>query len=269
MTADLGTRVALVTGGGGGIGSACAAALHDAGARVAVADAAIAAAEATANLLGSRAVAIELDVADADAVRAAFDRVAADLGGVDIVVNAAGIASRGTLASLPPSEWHSVLSVNLSGAFHCIQSACPHLIARGGGSIVNVASIAARWIAFNSGAHYSASKAGLLALTRQAAFELGRHNIRVNAVLPGPMTNRMGGGTTRHADAVLPDLPLGRAARPSDVAAAVMFLCGPGASMITGAELAVDGGFLTGTTADLRSYFASKSTPFERTALPW
>lgn len=269
MSGLLAGKVAVVTGGGGGIGSACAQALHAAGATVVVVDATADGAAAVASALGTEALAITLDVTDAAAVGSTFDAIATELGGVDIVVNSAGIATRGTIDSLPPSEWDAVLAVNVSGAFYCTKAATPHLSARGGGSIVNIASIAGRWIAFNAGVHYATSKAGLLALTRQSAFELGRRNIRVNAVLPGPMTNRMGGGTTSHADAVLADLPLGRAVRPRDVAAAVMYLSGPDAAIVTGAEIAVDGGFLTGTTANLALYFESKSTPFERTALPW
>src|SRR5690606_16677126 len=112
-------------------------------------------------------------------------------------------------------------------SFHTIRAVVDPMERAGGGSIVNIASIAARHIAAQAGPQYATSKAGLLALSRHAAFELGRHNIRVNAVLPGPMTNRMGGSPNPHADRVIDRLPLGRPARPSDVAEVVAFLCGP------------------------------------------
>lgn len=240
-------RAALVTGGARGIGAAIARALVEQGARVAVLDPAV---PADAAVLHLRA-----DIGNQAEVDAAVARAAAEFGGLDILVNNAGIMPASTLRGMKPGEWERVLSVNLSGAFYAIRAVAEAMRGRGGGAIVNVASINARGrISTRGGAHYTASKAALLGLTRHAAFELARDRIRVNAICPGPTRTAMGGGS---AEAPAPPyIPLGEWVLPEDIAAAVLFLCGPAARMITGAALDVDGGALLSYARPMEDYFA-------------
>ncbi len=262
-------RVAVVTGAASGIGKAVAAAFASRNARVALLDindelAAIAADEISRP--GTMAVAYAADVSDPSALERVLETVAADLGGIDVLVNNAGTASKATLETMTPTEWLRVMGVNLNGPFFATRSVVPYMKRRGGGSIVNVSSIAGKWIAYQAGVHYAVTKAALLSLTRQSAMELGRFGIRVNAVCPGPMVNRMGGG--KPLPEPMKDLPLGRRVRPEEVAEAVVFLCSGAAKMITGVDLPVDGGFLTNTGASYAAYFTMKGEQFTRTAIP-
>lgn len=268
MSSDLIGKVAVVTGGGGGIGRAVARAFQAAGASVAVVDVDPARAEETAACLqdGPQARAYKLDVSDPYAVEHTWAEIASELGGFDVLVNGAGTATRATLDRMPPEDWLRVVGVNLNGPFFCTRYAVPYLRGRGGGSIVNISSVAGKWIAYQAGVHYAATKAALLSLTRQSALELGRWNIRVNAVCPGPMENRMGGGL--HRDLRLDNLPLGRRVRTSEVSDAVLFLCSPAARMVTGVDLPVDGGFLTSTSADYATYFRIKGETLQRDDIP-
>ncbi|MGH7009488.1 MAG: SDR family NAD(P)-dependent oxidoreductase, partial [Caulobacteraceae bacterium] len=149
------------------------------------------------------------------------------------------------------------IDVNLTGAFIAIKCAEPRLIERGGGSITLISSIAAEHIAYLSGVHYAASKTALIGLARHAAFELGRRNIRVNVVGPGPMTNRMGGGVVdpERRKATARNLPLQRMVEPEDIAEACAFLASGAARAITGVYLPVDSGFLTGRGVSYPRYF--------------
>lgn len=269
MSCDLAGKVAVVTGGGGGIGRALAQAFQAAGASVAVVDIDPTKARETASCLHGGAPPVRsyaLDVSDPEAVGDTWSQIASDLGGLDILVNGAGAATRATLDQMPPEDWLRVVGVNLNGPFFCTRYAVPHLRKRGGGAIVNVSSVAGKWIAYQAGVHYAATKAAVLSLTRQSALELGRWNIRVNAICPGPMENRMGGGL--HREQRVDNLPLGRRVRTSEVAEAVLFLCSPAARMITGVDLPVDGGFLTSTAADYATYFQIKGETLQRDAIP-
>jgi NAD(P)-dependent dehydrogenase (short-subunit alcohol dehydrogenase family) len=263
MAFDFAGKIVLVTGGGNGIGAACVRAFAAAGARVAALDRDGAAAERVAAEIGAgfanRASGHALDVADSPA----FARLAADIaakeGGIDILVNSAGTITRQTIAAMPVADWDRVIAVNLRGPFNGTQAVIPHLRRRGGGAIVNIASVAGRRISFGGGANYSASKAGLLGLTRHAAYELAPDKIRVNAVCPGPTATAFGGGQVPSAERKAErarKIPLGRMVEPEDIADAALFLASDMARMCTGIALDVDGGVLISNDIPYDEYFA-------------
>jgi 3-oxoacyl-[acyl-carrier protein] reductase len=259
MTIDFTGKVALVTGGGNGIGAACCRAFAKAGARVAVIDRDGAAAESVAREIGGSAGAHELEASDADAFRRLAAAIAAREGGIDILVNSAGTITRQTIAAMPTADWDRVIAVNLRGPFNGTQAVIPHMKARGGGAIVNIASVAGRRISFGGGANYSASKAGLLGFTRHAAYELAPDKIRVNAVCPGPTATGFGGGQLPSAEQRAKraqKIPLGRMVEPEDIAEAVLFLASDMARMCTGIALDVDGGVLISNDIPYEEYFA-------------
>jgi NAD(P)-dependent dehydrogenase (short-subunit alcohol dehydrogenase family) len=235
---------AIVTGGAHGIGSATAARFVDEGARVAIVDIDGDAAASTAAEVGASAVVVA-DVADPEAATAAFDAAAEQLGGLTVVFNNAGAGMAKPLHRYTDDEFARMIGVNLAGTFHCIRAAVPHLIAAGGGAIVNMAGTTAARPARGEGP-YAAAKAGIVALTKEAALEYGPA-IRVNCVSPGYIATRL---TERIlADDALRDriesrIPLGRIGAATEVAAAVVFLCSPMASYVTGHVLDVDGGSL-------------------------
>ncbi len=258
MAFDFTGKIVLVTGGGNGIGAACSRAFAAAGARVAVIDRDGAACERVAAEIGPRARGHALDVADGDAVaRLASDIAGAD-GGIDVLVNSAGTITRQTIAAMKVADWDRIMAVNLRGPFNATRAVIAPMRQRGGGAIVNVASIAGRRISFGGGANYSASKAGLLGFTRHAAFELAPDNIRVNAVCPGPTATGFGGGqipsAARKAERAK-KIPLGRMVEPEDIADAVLFLASDRARMCTGVALDVDGGVLISNDIPYEDYF--------------
>lgn len=252
-------KVAVVTGAASGIGAACASAFAAAGARVALFDRDADGVSAMAATL-ARSLACVVDVADKDTVKAGFEQVLAAFGGLDVLVNNAGVESTRTIEAMPEEDWDRVLEVNLKGAMLCTQAAVPAMRARGGGAIVNIASIAGKRISYHGGASYTASKGGLLALTRHAAFELGIDRIRVNAVCPGPTLTPM---IRRHNDEesirqTVKIVPLGRWVKPEDIAQAVLFLASDAAAMCTGTSLDVDGGVLVSNGSSYEEYFARR-----------
>ena len=260
MTHDFAGKVALVTGGGNGIGAATCRAFAAAGARVAVLDRAAEAAEGVAAEIarsGGNATAHAVDVADRDVFTALAAAIAEASGGIDILVNGAGTTVRAMIAEMRPEDWDRVIAVNLTGAFNGIQAVLPHMRKRGGGAIVNVASIAGQRISFGGTANYSASKAGLLGLTRHAAYELAPDTIRVNAVCPGPTATGFGGAmpTAEAKAARAQKIPLGRMCEPEDIADPILFLAGDAARMITGVALTVDGGVLVKNDTPYEEYF--------------
>jgi 3-oxoacyl-[acyl-carrier protein] reductase len=259
MTTDLTGKIALVTGGGNGIGAASSRALALAGARVAVIDRDGEAAARVAAEIGSVATGHALDVSDGDAFKRLAADIAAQTGGIDILVNSAGTITRQTIAAMPAADWDRVIAVNLRGPFNGTQAVIPHMRKRGGGTIVNIASVAGRRISFGGGANYSASKAGLLGFTRHAAYELAPDNIRVNAVCPGPTATGFGGGQVPSAERKAErakKIPLGRMVEPDDIADAVLFLASDQSRMCTGIALDVDGGVLISNDIPYEEYFA-------------
>src|SRR6516225_8777828 len=260
MAEDFTGKVALVTGGGNGIGAATCRAFTAAGARVAVLDRDAAAAEAVAAEITSRnghAAAYVLDVADRDAFARLAEGITEARGGIDILVNGAGTTVRRMIGEMGAEDWDRVIAVNLTGAFNGIRAVLPHMRARGGGAIINIASIAGQRISFGGTANYSASKAGLLGLTRHAAYELAPDGIRVNAVCPGPTATPFAGAapTAEQKAQRAKKIPLGRMVEPEDIADAVIFLASPAASMVTGIALDVDGGVLISNDIPYEDYF--------------
>ena len=238
-------RTVLITGGAGGIGQGLGQAFIDAGDRVVLADRDATAVQAAALRLG--ATAAELDITEPSAIAALFADLEAT-GGVDVLVNNAGILSvHGSVTELTPEAYRSILEVNVIGTFAMTQAFARHRIATGGGAVVNISSIGGRQPTPGMGA-YESSKAAVDSVTRWAAIELASHGIRVNAVAPGPVLTEMlaagmpEGSPARTAWASR--IPLGDLAHISDIAAAAVFLAGPGAAHITGVSLPVDGGQL-------------------------
>jgi 3-oxoacyl-[acyl-carrier protein] reductase len=246
-----GRRVALVTGGAAGIGRAEAIALAEAGVDVAVlGHTDMAGAEETARrcrALGRRTVVVQADVRRSEEVRHAVDEVVHGLGRLDILVNNAGALGAHLnvpLLELDETTWHLMLDSHLTGTFLCIKHAAPHMIRRSWGRIVNTSSIHGRIGGRATLGHYGAAKAGVVALTRTAARELGPHGITVNSVAPGYVdTERLGSALSRERlDALARQIPLGRIGTPADIAAAVVFLASDGAAYVNGAVLDINGG---------------------------
>lgn len=241
-------KIALVTGGGRGIGRAVALALADAGADVAVAVSRdIAAAESVAEEIrakGRKALARQTDVSSAEATEELVAAVVSKLGRIDLLVNNAGITRDGLIMRMSEEDWDAVLDVNLKGTFNCTKAAVKRMIRQRSGRIVNVTSIMG--ITGNGGqANYAASKAGVIGLTKSTAKEVGSRGITCNAVAPGWIQTQM----TEHLPAefatqVQKQVSLGRLGQPEDIAGAVTFLCSDAASYITGQVLVVDGGLI-------------------------
>jgi NAD(P)-dependent dehydrogenase (short-subunit alcohol dehydrogenase family) len=238
-------KAALVTGGGSGIGLACAAHLLRDGAAVTLAGRSEDKLRAAAESLGTDGViTVVCDVADEDQVRRAVEVASEAVGGLHVAVAAAGTGTGGPLLHTELSAWRSVLAVNLDGAFLTFKHAGAAIVASGGGSLVAISSIAAP-LTHRLMAAYSVSKAGLEALVRNAADELGAVGVRVNAVRPGLVPTDLAAGLTASEGIVndyLAQMPLGRLGTVDDVAALVRFLCGPESSWITGQCIGVDGG---------------------------
>lgn len=237
-------KVALVTGASRGIGRAIARALAENGADVAAIYAGQREkAEALCEELramGVRANPYQCNVADFDAVKETVAAVTKDLGGVDILVNNAGITRDGLVYSMKEADFDAVIDVNLKGAFNFIKHCYPGFVRKRAGKIISISSVSG--IMGNGGqANYSASKAGIIGLTKAVARELAGRGICVNAVAPGFIDTDM----TEKIDkdnALLNQIPLGRTGSPEDVAAAVLFLAGDGGNYITGEVIRVDGG---------------------------
>ena len=243
MRIDLTGKAALITGGAGGIGRACALKLAAAGATVVVADIDEAGALATVGSTGGRAV--HCDLREPKSVAAMRDKVIASSGGVDILVNCAGtIRYRSSVSDVSVEEWDRVLDANLRGTFLVCRAFMDHLKGRGGGRIVILSSMAARVGGIDVGAHYTCSKAGLIGLTRALAREGGTFGITANALAPGviltePVKRAL---SSAREKAYRRQIPLGRLGEADDIANAVLFLVSPLADYVSGVVLDVNGG---------------------------
>jgi NAD(P)-dependent dehydrogenase (short-subunit alcohol dehydrogenase family) len=244
------SRVAVVTGGGSGMGQAICRQLSEAGRRVAVLDINTEAAVAVAREIteaGGTAHAVSVDVSNRAAIEAALDEVRSALGPVEIMVTSAGIEGFTEFLDITPEAWERMIAVNLTGTFHCLQAAVPDMIEAGWGRIVTISSSSAQ-----SGtrrmSHYVASKGGVIALTKALALDLAPNGITVNTIPPGvidtPMMRRpIESGAMASMDGILARAPLGRAGTPDDIAVACAFLCSEEAGYITGQQINVNGGW--------------------------
>lgn len=243
-------KVAFVTGAGRGIGATIATAWADAGADVACFDMDAATAQETADRItatGRNAIGIGGDVTDVDSVRAAIDRTVAELGGLHVAMNNAGIAHQAPAEDMDVADWRRMIDVNLTGVFICAQAEARHMLEHGGGAIVNTASMSAT-IANRglSQPHYNASKAGVLHLTKSLAVEWADRGIRVNCISPGytltPMTERPEVADNRAKWES--ETPMGRMVRMEELAGPALFLASDAASAVTGADLIADCGYV-------------------------
>ena len=237
-------RVALVTGGGGGIGGAIARALADDGHSVAVADLDAGSAGAVADAVGG--LAVEIDVTAGGSVRDGVARVAAELGPVDVLVNNAGWDELRPFVDTDEEFWDRVLAINFKGCLHTTRALLPGMTERGFGRIVNIASDAGR-VGSSMESVYSGAKGGVIAFTKTIAREAARSGVTANAVCPGPtrtpLLERMTAqGGEKMVDALVRAVPMRRLAEPEDIAAAVAFFASGRAAFITGQTLSVSGG---------------------------
>jgi NAD(P)-dependent dehydrogenase (short-subunit alcohol dehydrogenase family) len=245
-------RVVLITGASGSLGSAAAARFGAEGARLALLDRDSARVVALAGELEARgypALALPADVADESALAAAFAQAETHFGRLDVVFNNAGIGGMDLrVAELPAERWDEMLAINLRGVFLGCKHGIPALIRAGGGAIINMGSSTGRHDTLPGSAAYMASKAGVEALTKSVALQVGRYGIRVNVVCPGIIATPLSLGQTDSGDAAdffarfAARIPLGRVGQPADVAAVVAFLASDQARQITGTALLIDGG---------------------------
>jgi len=234
--------VALVTGGSRGIGREICKLFASEGARVMVVDVALEGARETAGICGENALAFKMDVSNAEEVEKVVEEIVSAAGKIDILVNNAGITRDNLLLRMSDEEWDTVIAVNLRGVFLCTRAVAREMLRQRSGSIINISSVSG--LHGNAGqANYSASKAGIVGLTKTAAKELASRNIRVNAVAPGFIRTEMTEVLPQKVkDSALAGIPLRRFGEAGDVAKAILFLASPSSSYITGQVIVVDGG---------------------------
>lgn len=237
-------KVALITGGGAGIGYAIAEQYVQHGARVVLLDRAPDVAATAQGLDAEHALGLVADVTDRASVEQALADALAHFGRLDVLVNSAGIVALNPAEEVTEAEWDATLAVNLKGVFLTSQAAGRHFIRQRSGSIINLASQAGV-VALPNHLAYCASKAGVIGLTQVLALEWGPHNVRVNAISPTVVLTELGrkAWSGELARQMLDKIPLRRFAEPQDIAAGALFLAGDGAAMINGANLVIDGGY--------------------------
>ncbi|MDP2949584.1 MAG: SDR family NAD(P)-dependent oxidoreductase [Chloroflexota bacterium] len=244
---DLGIagRTVLITGGTGDIGQAIARTFLALGAYVGLLDISLKGLEALVRELSAvgKVMAIEADVSDRQSVERAVKQFVDHYGGIDVLVNNAGVAARYHIAQMTEEAWDQVLDINLKGPFLMTQAVLPYMIPRKRGWVINIASVAAK--SGHTDANYVASKAGLIGFTKAVAKDLAPHGIYVNAVAPGLVDTRMAQAMdAERRQRMLDSTPLARMAKPEEVANVVAFLASPLASFIVGATIDVNGGLL-------------------------
>jgi len=246
MEQDFAGRVVLITGAGRGLGRATAERFLERGAQVAVNVRATERAETLAFELGRNSHPAPGDIRSAAAVRALVADIIQRFGRLDILVNNAAIASATRIEQLTEDEWRATIDTNLTAAFFCIQAVVPAMKSQSHGRIINVSSLAGRSVSTLGGADYTASKAGMLGLTRAAAKELGAHGITVNAVCPGLFDTELthANATQERLDTVSQNSPIARLGKPEEVADLICFLASESAGYITGASFDINGGSL-------------------------
>lgn len=253
-------KTALVTGAGAGIGRATAIELARAGAQVAVADLDANAAEQTSAALesfGRRSLPIRTDIGEIFEIDTMVDTVVGELGGIDIVVNNAGVTRHGALLDITEETWDLMQKINAKGTFFCIQRVARQMVEqRRGGRIINISSTGGKGFRGTSSPAYAASKGAIISMTYIAAVQLATHDINVNAICPGLVDTQMLRGmlAQRSADTGTPVeklvegleqmVPLGRLDEPEDIGAMAAFLAGPGGRNITGQTINIDGGLV-------------------------
>lgn len=246
MSDDFSGRVVLITGAARGLGRATAERFLERGAHVAVNVRTPERADVLARELGQGAFAAAGDLTSSESARALVALTVERFGRLDILVNNAAIACPTRIESIPESEWRETIEVNLNAAFFCLQAAIPSMKAQRYGRIINVSSTAGRSVSTLAGAHYTASKAGLLGLTRAAAKELGPLGITVNAVCPGLFDTELtrANATDERLEALQRNFPVQRLGKPQEVADLICYVASEAAGYITGASLDINGGSL-------------------------
>ena len=247
MLDDVSDKTVVVTGAARGIGRGIAEKLGGMGASIVIADVKETEMDETADELREEGVTVETvvcDVASKSDTERLAERTVDRFGGIDALVNNAGIGSRGSFEELDHEAWQQVLDVNLTGVFNCSKAVVPEMIDGDGGSIVNISSMAGRNISYHGAANYTASKWGVIGLTKHMAWDLGEHGVRVTAVCPGstltPLTES--NTTPQERASTTEKIAMDRWASPEDHAAAVAYLVSDASSYVTGTVLEIDGG---------------------------
>ena len=249
MARRLEGKVCVITGAGGGMGRDAAILFAEEGAKVCVADANFEAAQETVSLLPPGvAIAVDANVADQEHVQAMFAATVTEFGGIDVLYNNAGIspADDDSILETDVEAWQRVQDVNTKGVFLCCKHGIPHLLERGGGSVINVASFVAILGAATSQISYTASKGAVLSMSRELAVQFARQGVRVNALCPGPVETplllRIFGDDPAAYERRRIHLPMGRLAKPREIVNAALFLASDESSYVNGATFMVDGG---------------------------